>query len=211
MMIAGVDLKSGEFRMRIYFPIAACLVLTSLSGCEVPKLDTPERKPVTLPGMLPVGEDLSTLSKPATPAGAPANAAPAPPPPADNKGIIGKMTAVVVDAKEALKNPNIKQVDNKVGGTDPLTVAASAYVSIRSKASTLGFQQELQHYKALNERNPTYAEFTDIMKRNKIEFTELYPYQMYGYDAETGAIVVLEDTAEKARRYKEAGLDPNTP
>jgi hypothetical protein len=32
---------------------------------------------------------------------------------------------------------------------------------------------------------------------------------MYGYDQDTGGIVIIEDIAEKTRIYKAAGLDPN--
>ena len=34
----------------------------------------------------------------------------------------------------------------------------------------------------------------------------LPPYQMYGYNPETGGLVVLEDKAEKIRRYEERGI-----
>ena len=123
-----------------------------------------------------------------------------------NKGIIGKTTAKVVDAEKAKQNPKVVEVENKVSGSDPLSVAGSAYVSITSRASTLGFQQALKQHKALNGKNPTYEEFMQMAKQNRVEFTELPPYQMYGYDAKQGSIVILEDKAEKIRLYKKNGI-----
>ncbi len=121
-------------------------------------------------------------------------------------GIIGKTTAKVVDAQRALKNPNIVVVENRLQGNDPLTVAASAYVSMASRASTFGFQRALQLFKATNGRNPTYREFVQMMKENRVEFAALPPYQMYGYDAKTGGIVILEDKAKKIELYKKHGI-----
>jgi len=48
-----------------------------------------------------------------------------------------------------------------------------------------------------------------MMRQHNIEFTELYPYQMYGYDSSLGAIEVLEDSALKAEVYSQAGLNPD--
>ena len=45
-----------------------------------------------------------------------------------------------------------------------------------------------------------------ITKQNHVEFAKLPPYKMYGYDSQTGGIVILEDKAEKIRLYKEAGI-----
>lgn len=122
------------------------------------------------------------------------------------KSIIHKTTAVVVDAKKALKNPDIEVVDGKIKGVDPFTQAGSAYVSMASKVSTLGMQQAIKAHKALNDRFPTYDEYVKMMKENKIEFAQLPPYKMYGYDDETGHILVLQDNKKKAKLYKEAGI-----
>ena len=45
-----------------------------------------------------------------------------------------------------------------------------------------------------------------LMKQMRIELAELPPYQLYGYDAKTGAVSVFEDKAEKIRRYKEKDI-----
>lgn len=185
------------------------LLVTLVAGCEDQK-----PRPVGNPaGIAPVGVDAANPGGVA-PAAAPANAAapvgnqPAANPPAnDGKGIIGKMDARVVDVQQAMaENPNLKVVENKTGGDDPLTFAASAYISARSQASTLGFQHWLKTFKAVEERNPTYAEFTQAMKENRVEFTALYQWQMYGYDSKAGAIVILEDPVKKAEMHKAAGV-----
>jgi hypothetical protein len=185
-----------------------CLIC--LAGCDGMNSGPSKRMPVTPPGIAPIGQDLSDLAKPAAPAQPPAAAAPAQPaPPPDNRGIIGKTTAKVVDAKAAKQNPNIKVVDAAPSGADPLSFALGAYISIRSKASTLGFQGAINQFKGVEGRNPTYAEFMQMAKENRMEFTEIEPFRMYGYDQDTGGIVILEDADEKARVYKAAGLNPD--
>lgn len=128
----------------------------------------------------------------------------------DNKGIIGKTTAKVVDAQKALaENPGLVVLERKKLGDDPLTQGANAYVFVRSSVSTLGMQRAIQLYQAEHGKLPSYDDFMRIMQENRVEFTMLYAWQMYGYDAQAGEIVILEDKAEKARRYKEAGLELN--
>ena len=183
--------------------LLAGLMLVVLLGCEdFEEALESERAPVSPPGIAPVGEmvELDTNGN-NSPNNQPLENEP------DAGSIIGKTTNRVVDKKkEMAKNPDLKVVENKVSGSDPLTVAASAYVSMRSKASTFGFQSALKSFKVVNDRPPTYDEFTQMMKENRIEFTRLYPYQMYGYDSDTGGIVILEDKADKKRRYKKAGI-----
>jgi hypothetical protein len=207
-----------------------CCVLSMIVAAGCGELDPNKKaRPVlTPPGIAPVGFDPADPGR-AAPA-APANPAPANPAPAaggvpvaqspvanpavnapgnDSKGIIGKTDGRVVDVKKALaENPNLQIVENKAGGDDPLSFAASAYVSARSKASLFGFQAWLKQHKIVEERNPTYDEFIQQMKENRIEFTALYPWQMYGYDSQAGTIVILEDGAMKAERYKAAGINP---
>lgn len=122
------------------------------------------------------------------------------------KSIIHKTTAVVVDAKKALKDPDVSVVDGKIKGVDPYTQAGSAYVSMASRVSTFGMQQAIKTHKALNDRFPSYDEYMKMMKENRIQFAELPPYLMYGYDDETGNILVLSDNKKKAQLYKEAGI-----
>lgn len=202
--------------------VMALSTMFCLAGCgEIKKATEVERKPITLPGHVPV--DVATGNVP--PAGAPPVAAPGTPmatpaapaatPPAaaptpnltDKQGIIGKTTARVVDkAKATAENPALVELQNSLQGGDPISIAASAYFTVRGKASTLGLQNELNQFKALNERNPTHDELLGMMKTHGITFTELPPYQMYAYDSATGKLSILEDKDEKARRYKAAGL-----
>lgn len=195
--------------------ICCVCALTVAVGCEDLDPNKKARPVANPPGIAPIGMDPSDAGRaaPANPApqAAPvAAAAPAANPPAnDGKGIIGKTDARVVDVKQAMtENPNLKIVENKSGGDDPISFAASAYVSVRSQASLLGFQAWLKQHKVVEERNPTYAEFMQAMRDNRVEFTALYPWQMYGYDSQAGAIVILEDGVMKAERYKAAGIAP---
>jgi hypothetical protein len=191
--------------------ITLVAVLLMAAGCT--KLeDEPEasggRAPVTPPGIAPVGGlDLGQPNA-ATPSQAPAGQTPAAPPSGGSRqGIIGKTTAQVVDLHAAMaQNPNLKIVEQRAQGGDPITFALDAYVDVRSRVSTLGMQRDIQAYKALNDRFPTYAEFMDTMRQHGIQFSMIEPYRMYGYDEKTGAIVVLEDPDDKRRRYEAAGL-----
>lgn len=179
-----------------------CLLLfTAGMGCQDPQ--DIARKQGMADGNEPQGQ---------APAGAaeemPAAAEPAAQPAGGDqkKSILQKTTAVVVDAKKALENPEIIVVDGKIKGVDPFSQAGSAYVSMSSRVSTLGMQQAIKAHKALNDRFPTYDEYMQMMKENRVEFAALPPYKMYGYDAESGNILVLEDKKKKAELYKEAGI-----
>lgn len=179
-----------------------CLLLfTAGLGCQDPQ--DIARKQGMADGNEPQGQ---------APAGAaeemPAAAEPAVQPAGGDqkKSILQKTTAVVVDAKKALENPEIIVVDGKIKGVDPFSQAGSAYVSMSSRVSTLGMQQAIKAHKALNDRFPTYDEYMQMMKENRVEFAALPPYKMYGYDAESGNILVLEDKKKKAELYKEAGI-----
>lgn len=209
----------------IGFGCCICLLLVA-AGCDVSDPNGKQRPVLNPPGIAPVGLDAedggrAAPAQPAAPqqpaqqpvAQQPAAQPPVAAPPAnDGKGIIGKTTAKVVDVKQAMtENPNLKIVENKSAGQDPITFAASAYVSIRSQASQLGFQQWLKQIKDVEGRNPSYAEFIQGMQESRVEFTALYPWQLYGYDSEAGTIVILEDPVLKGERYKAAGLNPNQP
>lgn len=193
------------------------------AGCgDFQKAMNQDRQPVTLPNMAPAGLDpanpgtaASVATQPPVPASPaagtpsvpPAGAAGAGTPPASNTGIIGKTTATVVDKGKAMAaNPRLVEVPNSLQGGDPVSLAASAYISLRSRASTLGFQSELKNFKALNDRNPTYDELMGMMKQHGVAFAMLPPYQTYGYDERAGALVILEDREDKARRYQAAGI-----
>lgn len=161
-----------------------------------------------------VAENATTTTAPASeetasaemnPADPPAETAPplteeapaAPEEPKPKKGVIGQTTAQVVDAKEWLKKPGIQAKDGKIEGVDPFSRTASGYFTLAAQASTLGLQQSVQHYKALNDKFPPYEEFMRMMQENRIEFTKLRWYEIYAYNEDTGKILVLEDTVAK--------------
>ncbi len=113
------------------------------------------------------------------------------------KGVIHQTTDEVVDAKEWLKKPGIEARDGNIEGVDPFSQAASGYFTLAARASTLGLQQQVQHYRALNDRFPSYQEFMKMMRDNRIEFAKLRWYEIYGYNEDTGKILVLVDTVAK--------------
>jgi len=102
--------------------------------------------------------------------------------------------AKVVDMSIAVKQPNLKVVENKITGNDPLSVAASAYVTQRGRVAMLSLQNSMKMFKAMNGKPPTFKEFQEMMKQHNVELSVLPPKRLYGYDPKTGGIVILEDT-----------------
>lgn len=180
-----------------------------LAGCgELSKSSKKRREALAPSGIAPVVEPASE-PEPADVSAEPAPAAkptePAEttaPEPADTPTPAPAMvTGRLVDARKALANPKIRAVDGKIEGLDPISQAASAYFSIRAKASLLGFQQEIRQIKEVEGRNVSFREFLEMTQRHRIQFELLRPYEMYGYDEGTGKIMVLEDTEAKAKLH----------
>ena len=102
--------------------------------------------------------------------------------------------AKVIDMSAAAKQPNLRVVENKIKGNDPLSVAASAYVTQRGRVAMLNLQNSMKMFKATNGKPPTFKEFQEMMKQHNVELSVLPPNRLYGYDPKTGGIVILEDT-----------------
>ena len=191
--------------MRNAIVLAALLMSVGCTKLEDEAGETTEtggRPPVTLPGIAPAGG--LDAGEPATPAAAPA---PAAQPGGERRGIIGKTTNQVVDLHKAqAENPNLKIVEQRAQGDDPISFALDAYIDVRSRASRFGMTRAVQLHQAEHERWPTYDEFVRMMRENRVEFTMIEPFRMYAYDSKSGEIVVLEDPDEKRRRYEAAGI-----
>ena len=102
--------------------------------------------------------------------------------------------AKVVDMSVAAKQTNLRVVENKIKGNDPLSVAASAYVTQRGRVAMLNLQNSMKMFKAMNGKPPTFKEFQEMLKQHNVELSVLPPNRLYGYDPKTGGIVILEDT-----------------
>ena len=102
--------------------------------------------------------------------------------------------AKVVDMSVAAKQPNLRVVENKIKGSDPLSVAASAYVTQRGRVAMLNLQNSMKMFKAMYGKPPTFKEFQEMLKQHNVELSVLPPNRLYGYDPKTGGIVILEDT-----------------
>lgn len=182
-----------------------CLLLATFCvGCfeAIPPSETAQSgntpstpsSPEATPAEAPPGE-----SVPATPIMGEGEA-PAPEPPAESKpkkGIIHQTTDQVVDAKEWLKKEGIEAKDGNIEGVDPFSRSASSYFTLAAQTSTLGLKQSVQHYRALNDKWPSYKEFMQMMRDNRIEFAKLRWYEIYAYNEDTGNILVLVDTVAK--------------
>lgn len=187
--------------------LAICVALSVfVLGCAEPiqPLDSPEasnNSPAPAEGSSSEDTSAATPSEPAEPMAAetasqPPVAEPAPEP-KPKKGVIHQTTDKVVDAKEWLKKEGIEGKNGDIEGVDPLSQAASSYFTLAAKASTLGLQSAINNYRALNDRYPSYEEFMKMMQENRIEFAQLRWYEIYGYNEDTGKIMVLVDTVAK--------------
>ena len=107
---------------------------------------------------------------------------------------VAAAAAKVVDMSVAAKQPNLRVVENKIKGSDPLSVAASAYVTQRGRVAMLNLQNSMKMFKAMNGKPPTFKEFQEMLKQHNVELSVLPPNRLYGYDPKTGGIVILEDT-----------------
>ncbi len=93
-------------------------------------------------------------------------------------------------------------------GNDPLTQYANAYVYLRSEAQMLNMQHQMDLMKAMNDdKYPNYEEFMKFVNQYNFQFSMLKPWQKYGYNQDTGSMVILQDEGEKKRRYEEKGLE----
>jgi hypothetical protein len=185
--------------------LAAGLVgLTALSGCA----DTapPQTAPTPTSAVpLPVG------AAAAQPQAAPAAAAPAPASPGPAAGqdsaqprpILGRTTQDIRDA-QAEQAKGAQEVQPKVTGQDPITIAGSAYVSILGRTAVLQIKQAVDLYHAEKGRYPKdFPEFKkEIIDANGIRLPQLPAYQGYGYDADKHELVILEYPDKKAALLK---------
>jgi hypothetical protein len=137
------------------------------------------------------------------PAAAPVAAAP------QGADAIPDMEAQIVDKQQALaENPSLVETSNRMNTTDPIMAISGAYFSAASRAETMAFQHNIEIWKAANDdRYPSYTEFMDMYRSFRVKFKGLKPWQVYAYDQSDGTICILEDRAEKKRRYEAAGIE----
>jgi hypothetical protein len=158
--------------------------------------------------------------KPANPpAAAPAeNAAPAAPAAAPEnpakQSLNERTVTTIVDARKAMaENPKlILKEKNEFKATDPITYVSKGYFAGVSTATIATLKHEIELMKAMDEKNqyPSFEVFEQSLKKAGVRLNGLYRWQVYGYDQQDGAIVILEDPDKKKAEYEKAGLDPNT-
>ena len=114
------------------------------------------------------------------------------------KSIIHRKTREIVNANEAVKDPNSNIVKLAVQGNNPLTQAVTVYGKAAAMAGTIPIQQWIKEKKIVEDHTPTYAELQEWLKKNPSFELPVLPYQrMYGYDETTGEIVILEKRDEQ--------------
>lgn len=159
------------------------------------------------------------VEKPAAPAPPAENAAAPPPPPAPpenpaKQSLNERLTTTIVDSKKALaENPNlVVKEKNEFKANDPITYVSKGYFAGVSTATMAALKHEVELMKNLDDKfqYPSFEVFSEMLKRHNIRLNGLYRWQVYGYDATDGAIVILEDPDKKKAEYEKAGLDPAT-
>lgn len=173
-------------------------VLTLCSGCIDPSsFQTNKSNNGAAPAPPPAAAPA------AQPAAAPVAAAP------QGENAIPDIDAQIVDKKQALAdNPNLVESSNKMNTMDPILAISASYFSAASRAEMLAFQHNIDIWKAANDdRYPTYQEFMDMYRSAHVKFKGLKPWQVYAYDSADGTICILDDRAEKKRRYEASGLE----
>lgn len=124
------------------------------------------------------------------------------------ESIIGKVTAQVVDAKKALaENPDLREFERQGLGGDYLTQLANARTYLPAEVQMNNMKHQLDILEADKGRKLSYEEFMDFVKENGFTFSMVKPWQMYGYDSDTGEMMILQDEAKKKRIYEEKGLE----
>ncbi len=103
-------------------------------------------------------------------------------------------SAEIVDLSVAAKQPGLRIIENKIKGGDPLSAAASEYVSQRSRVTMLNLKNSVKMHSVVNGKPPTFAEFQTLMKQHHVTLNDLPAKRLYGYDPKTGGIVILEKT-----------------
>ena len=131
-----------------------------------------------------------------------AQAKPAPvEPPAENPNKpvhFKKREAKLVNTKDAMAaNPDLVETRNRINATNYLTAVAQGYFAAASQIQMIQLEHTVKHMQAMDDRWPTLEEFQKILDDNGIKLSHLYPYQMYGYNPETGDLTILEDKAQK--------------
>ncbi len=120
-----------------------------------------------------------------------------------------KRVAEFVDKRKAMEeNPDLVEIDrNRITASNYLSAVGQGYFALGSRPQLLALQSSVQQLHALNDRYPTFEEFRDLLKQTGVKLGNLYEYQMYAYDDETGEISILEDRAHMKRIYEAAGRD----
>lgn len=121
---------------------------------------------------------------------------------------IPDVEAIIVDKSKALaENPSYRVTENRIDAGDPLSAVSQSYFALGSRIHLQNFKHNIDIYYAANDRWPTYEEFIEMFRQFDVKLKHLKPWQVYAYDQTDGTIVIMEDLAEKKRRYEEAGLE----
>lgn len=122
--------------------------------------------------------------------------------------VIPDVEAVIVDKQQVLiEHPDWTETEEKITATDPLSAVSQSYFALGQRVHLLNFKHNVDIFYAANERWPTYDEMLEMFRQFDVKLKHLKPWQVYAYDQTDGTMVVMEDLADKKRRYEEIGLE----
>jgi hypothetical protein len=122
----------------------------------------------------------------------------------------------IVDRNKAMaENPALVEVVNETDATGYMEAVSQSHFAAVSKLNTaqMEYNSKLQSFidatdnGGADPKPQTFEEFSKAAKMNSNNMKGLYPWQAYAYDETTGKITILEDRAEKKRKYEEIGRE----
>ena len=121
---------------------------------------------------------------------------------------VGTRTNEILNAKELANDPNWV-----VAAGDPTQVQGNSFIGTAygratGLAGSVGFEQWVQHTKALEDRFPSYQELQQYIAQNGLDLPTIpQPYRHWAYDESTGQVVQYDNVEEKEGRLRELHLN----
>ncbi len=158
--------------------LLAALGLALAPGCDQPT-GTVKPRAAVAPAEAP--------AEPSPPAPAPA------PAPVEDRGILGKRTQDIRDAKVESKAGG-REASTKIIAKDPITLPGNAYVTMIGRTSQLQIEAAVKLYQGETGEYPkSLDEFMEkIIRPNNIALPKLPKYQDYAYDVDKHSLIIME-------------------
>jgi hypothetical protein len=119
-----------------------------------------------------------------------------------------KREAKLVDMNKALaENDKLVEVENRISANNYVSALSQSYFALGSRVQVLNLKHQIDIMYNVDERYPSFQEFSDLLRQSGVKLGQLYEWQMYAYDDKTGEIGILEDRALKKQKYEASGRE----